>query len=367
MERIKVDTDLLKEKSKVFETSASVYAQSGKEILSFAASLPSYDGQLSGPARASALEINRQCQELHDCLLSDAQSLAKTAQAFEDVDNRAIDAFGASQASLSDYSTEYELFGTESDGGLPAGGAEDYAHSPFDRMVGGTNTSYYYKPEDKTIVIVYKGKFYTFPYDPNNPSVPPEPYRGIIEKIIHNCDDYTVATTNLEGDLVLAGLGLIPELGDVPTIIGILWTSLRECKIDWADIGSAKLIDLIKENLENLGEKGVALSEKLAPVLGTIAAIPGINKDFEALSLADNEAPSLQEIHKLCDPNNGVVISVKDDLYDHNGFSPAPEPQDPTSTPTPNQTPAPGGTPTVPTQTQTPEPAKTPTPTPTPP
>jgi hypothetical protein len=51
MERIKVDTTILKEKSKVFKTSAGVYAQCGSEILNLVAGLPSYDGQLSGPAR----------------------------------------------------------------------------------------------------------------------------------------------------------------------------------------------------------------------------------------------------------------------------------------------------------------------------
>lgn len=90
MERIKVDTTVLREKSKVFETSAGVYAKGGSELLSLVAGLPSYDGQLSGPARATALEVNRKCQELHDCYLSDAQSLVKTAQAFEDVDGQTI-------------------------------------------------------------------------------------------------------------------------------------------------------------------------------------------------------------------------------------------------------------------------------------
>jgi uncharacterized protein YukE len=93
MERIRVNTEELKDKSKVFESSAGVFSQAGKEILSFAAGLPSYDGQLSGPARAAALEINRQCQDVHSCLMNDAQSLAKTAQAFEDADNQTITTF----------------------------------------------------------------------------------------------------------------------------------------------------------------------------------------------------------------------------------------------------------------------------------
>ncbi len=102
MERIRVDTDKLKDHSKVFESSAEVFAQAGKDILNFAATLPSYDGQLSTPARAAALEINRQCQELSACLSSDAQSLAKTAKAFEDVDQETINAFDGFKNGLAD-------------------------------------------------------------------------------------------------------------------------------------------------------------------------------------------------------------------------------------------------------------------------
>jgi uncharacterized protein YukE len=93
MERIRVDTDKLKAHSKQFESSAAVFAQVGKDILSFAAGLPSYDGQLSTPARAAGLEINRQCQDVYSCYKSDAQSLAKTAQAFEAVDNQTAKLF----------------------------------------------------------------------------------------------------------------------------------------------------------------------------------------------------------------------------------------------------------------------------------
>ena len=88
MERIRVDTDKLKAHSKQFESSADIFAQVGRDILSFVAGLPSYDGQLSTPARAAALEINRRCQEASGWHSSDAESLARTAQAFEEVDNQ---------------------------------------------------------------------------------------------------------------------------------------------------------------------------------------------------------------------------------------------------------------------------------------
>ena len=102
MERIRVDTDELKTKSNALETSAGIFAQAGKDILAYAASMPSYDGQLSTPARAAALEINRQCQDVYSLYLNDAQSLARTAQAFADVDNQTVDVFGENTALLSE-------------------------------------------------------------------------------------------------------------------------------------------------------------------------------------------------------------------------------------------------------------------------
>jgi hypothetical protein len=105
-ERIRVDTDELKNQAIDFETSAGVFARAGKEILTFAAGLPSYDGQLSAPARAAALEINRQCQNLHSSYGSGAESLAKTAQAFEEVDKQTIDMLTDQQTDILIYNKE---------------------------------------------------------------------------------------------------------------------------------------------------------------------------------------------------------------------------------------------------------------------
>jgi hypothetical protein len=91
MERIRIDTDELKAKSKAIETSAGVFSQAGKDILAYAAGLPSYDGQLSNPARAASLEINRQCQDVQGSYINDSQSLTRTAYAFEEVDKSAVE------------------------------------------------------------------------------------------------------------------------------------------------------------------------------------------------------------------------------------------------------------------------------------
>jgi uncharacterized protein YukE len=101
MERLRVDTDKLIHQSKEFESSATVFSQAGKEILGFVAGLPSYDGQLSTPARSASLEIHRQCQDLYEAYKSDSQSLARTAKVFEDVDNQSIEIFQQSQKLIS--------------------------------------------------------------------------------------------------------------------------------------------------------------------------------------------------------------------------------------------------------------------------
>jgi hypothetical protein len=104
MKRIRVNTEELKDKSKAFESSAGVFSEAGKELMAFVAGLPSYDGQLSPPARAAALEINRQCQDLHDGFMSDSQSLAKTALAFENVDKQTINILESAQGDIANAS-----------------------------------------------------------------------------------------------------------------------------------------------------------------------------------------------------------------------------------------------------------------------
>jgi uncharacterized protein YukE len=188
MERIKIDTDLLKEKSKVFETSAGVYAQAGSELLSFVAGLPSYDGQLSGPARATALEVNRQCQELYDCYLNDAKSLVKTAQAFEDVDNSVIKNMNDLTNILVEFENKIETGVGNIAGGIPGfieglvigatgslligmGGEQivvdkvkEIINGELDDHIRGGSSSigYDYDPLTKTLKIWWKGEMKTY-------------------------------------------------------------------------------------------------------------------------------------------------------------------------------------------------------------
>jgi uncharacterized protein YukE len=101
MARIRVDTQELRAKAKDFESAAESIAKAGDDILTTAMSLPSYDGQLSGPARAAGYEIQRQSREVQMALSGDAQSLNNSAQAFEAVDNQIVSAIGESSAQIS--------------------------------------------------------------------------------------------------------------------------------------------------------------------------------------------------------------------------------------------------------------------------
>ncbi len=91
MARIRVNTEDLKNKAKDFDSAAEACKRAGDDILAAAMSMPSYDGQLSGPARKAGYEIQKQTRELSTALAGNAESLRKTAQAFEDVDNQTID------------------------------------------------------------------------------------------------------------------------------------------------------------------------------------------------------------------------------------------------------------------------------------
>ena len=100
MARIRVDTEDLKAKAEDFESAADAFNRAGDEIAAAAMAMPSYDGQLSGPARKARYEIQARAREMKANLAGDAESLRKTAQAFEDIDNQAIDVFSQSQEAL---------------------------------------------------------------------------------------------------------------------------------------------------------------------------------------------------------------------------------------------------------------------------
>jgi hypothetical protein len=100
MTRIRVNTEDLKNKAKDFESAADAFNRAGDEIAA-AMSMPSYDGQLSGPARKAGYEIQSQAREMKTALSANAESLKKAAQAFEEVDNQTADILGENTALMS--------------------------------------------------------------------------------------------------------------------------------------------------------------------------------------------------------------------------------------------------------------------------
>jgi len=90
MTRIRVNTEDLKATAKDFESAADVFNKAGDDILAIAMAMPSYDGQLSGPARKAAYEIQYQIRDVKASLSGDAQLLQKIADAFEEADNQFI-------------------------------------------------------------------------------------------------------------------------------------------------------------------------------------------------------------------------------------------------------------------------------------
>jgi uncharacterized protein YukE len=110
MARIRVNTEDLKNKAKDFDSAADAFKRAGDEIIAAAMAMPSYDGQLSGPARKAGYEIQKQSRELSTALTGNAESLRKAAKAFEEVDNQAVSTFNDSNKSIIEFPL-YPLLG----------------------------------------------------------------------------------------------------------------------------------------------------------------------------------------------------------------------------------------------------------------
>jgi hypothetical protein len=93
MTRIRVDTEQLRSQAASLEFQAEIFQRLGADVLRVASSLPSYDGQLSGPARAAGLEFQHQSQNFQRRLGNLHSSISHTASAFEKVNNETVAAF----------------------------------------------------------------------------------------------------------------------------------------------------------------------------------------------------------------------------------------------------------------------------------
>jgi hypothetical protein len=100
MARIRVDTDELKRSAKDLAASADSVGRAGDEILAVAMALPSYEGQLSGPARAAGYEVQRRARDMQAALAGDANLLASNAASFEAVDNQTVGLLAQNQDAI---------------------------------------------------------------------------------------------------------------------------------------------------------------------------------------------------------------------------------------------------------------------------
>jgi uncharacterized protein YukE len=131
MKRIRVDTDELKSKADVYEAAADILARAGDEVLAVALSMPSYEGRLSGPARAVGYEIQHQCRDAGGCLQRDAQALQTAARAFEEADRQSVETFAHFQSILSIQNPDAPVL--DSPGLSTRGGNEEFGYTYLSR------------------------------------------------------------------------------------------------------------------------------------------------------------------------------------------------------------------------------------------
>jgi hypothetical protein len=186
MARIRVNTEDLKNKAKDFDSASEAWKRAGDDILAAAMALPSYDGQLSGPARKMGYEFQKQARELSAALAGDAESLRKTAQAFEEVDNKTVDTLGENKTLMS---------ASPINGG--PGGEEDEP-----RKQGGNPDALGYKDYGDYVVIWKNGESLTIVVTDLN--------RAAIEKYENSVDEYCKNLADLLetwSDWILRGIG----------------------------------------------------------------------------------------------------------------------------------------------------------------
>jgi murein DD-endopeptidase MepM/ murein hydrolase activator NlpD len=91
MTRIRVDTDSLRAEGARLETIRSGISRLGTDIAQVAASMPSYDGQLSGPSHAAGMEAQSRSALFASRALAFSQKLISLADQFEKADQGPTD------------------------------------------------------------------------------------------------------------------------------------------------------------------------------------------------------------------------------------------------------------------------------------
>jgi uncharacterized protein YukE len=329
MKRIRVNTEELKAKSKDFDSAASLFSSAGEEILAVAMSMPSYDGQLSGPARTAGSEIQSQGRSLNASLSNDAESLSTTAKEFEVEDNKTINLF---QENLADISAPYGYYtpGTEFDVPIKKGGNHDWLgyeeHGSYVVIWrNGESVTIYITEENRELIDQYEKAVGDYCKAlAETVSIYREVWSG-------SCDSITIAMFLLI--LVCAGILIWEFIADVLVGMGL----------------TATQIDKIKKTVES-AMTGLGIAQGAT---GTDVA-----DIMEHLGLDPLDPWQIDEIIKKYKENQEIALNAENDAVNiYNTLAPPPTPESTptTSEPTTVRPPTPPS-PTPPTPTQTPPP-----------
>jgi hypothetical protein len=266
MTRIRVDTEELKRSAKEIASAADSIGKAGDEILSVAMSMPSYDGQLSGPARKAGYEIQSQHRDLDRCFRDDATYVVKAAEDFEGVDHRTVQDLDQSRKDIGDYLREilegaqkiYDGFSEMVDGitklgeyiiqqviitgvGIVKLTAEEIIKTIHDELIGhdrGGNALMGYDYDPKTgVLIVWQGKDVRVYYlDPNAPM--PVKFDKFMESVDSLDDAKLTMLLGLLGALGSTGAFLFGLLDPEPiSKIGLIGAGMLGLGISVLTIG----------------------------------------------------------------------------------------------------------------------------------
>jgi hypothetical protein len=106
MTRIRVDPDLLRDIAKDFEKTSKDILDGGDNIFSVAISMPSYDGQLSTPAKKTGYEVQSRSKTLSGYYKHDSEVLIEVANRNEVIDKQVVRDFEESRKDIGDYIRE---------------------------------------------------------------------------------------------------------------------------------------------------------------------------------------------------------------------------------------------------------------------
>jgi uncharacterized protein YukE len=131
MTRIRVDTEELRKSAKELAASADNIGRAGDEILAVAMALPSYDGQLSGPARKGGYEIESQMKQIQNKINGDSNSLTWIAESFKKADAEMVAGISLQKLILANINTVLQ----RSSGLVSSNGNHTFGYKDFGEYV----------------------------------------------------------------------------------------------------------------------------------------------------------------------------------------------------------------------------------------